>query len=535
MVLLLSDKNKKSSQAVCFRSDFDNVVFFGIFKSKIKGRAFVLKLLLLITFIFLQTSAFGEEVANKISPKTMQCLGCHKTATPGIVRDWENSLHSKVTPAEALKKPELERRFSAEKVNDELEKYVVGCYECHGLNGDKHKDNFTHFGNKINVIVSPNDCNTCHPAEVSEFVGSKKYHAIRNLLENPVYKSLVNSITGIKSYHNGVLSQKGPSESTLHETCLGCHGTDVYVKGFKKIKSSMGGIEITVPDLTNWPNMGVGRKNPDGSYGACTACHPRHSFSIEIARMPYTCGQCHLEPDVPAYNVYKESKHGNIFYSLGQKNWNFKAVPWKVGVDFTAPTCATCHTSLITTPDGKIVAKRTHDFGARLWVRIFGLIYSHPQPKSGDATIIRNDDGLPLPTTFTGKAASKFLIDEKEMDKRKEVVTNICSSCHNTDWIKGHFNKFERTVKETDEMVKTATLMLVDAWDRKLADKSNPFDETIERKWIKQWLFYANTIRYASAMTGAPDYTSFKYGWWELTTNLKEIHEHMKIKDGIKK
>ncbi len=45
------------------------------------------------------------------------------------------------------------------------------------------------------------------------------------------------------------------------------------------------------------------------------ACHPRHSLSIEIARRPSTCGQCHLEPDAPAYNVYKESKHGNIFES----------------------------------------------------------------------------------------------------------------------------------------------------------------------------------------------------------------------------
>ena len=81
----------------------------------------------------------------------------------------------------------------------------------------------------------------------------------------------------------------------------------------KKIFSKVG--EIDVPDLANWPNQGVGRINPDGSLGACTSCHPRHSFSIEVARKPYTCSQCHLEPYVPAFEVYKESKHGNIFLS----------------------------------------------------------------------------------------------------------------------------------------------------------------------------------------------------------------------------
>ncbi len=481
----------------------------------------------LITFIFIIVvkSVFGQTSAEKISPQTKQCIGCHKNITPGIVKDWEKSLHSKTTFNDALKKPEIERRISATRVEEYLSKYVVGCYECHSLNADKHKDNFNHFGNKINVVVSPPDCGICHPVEVSEYTGSKKYYALKNLLENPVYKTLTHSITGLKSYNKGVLTQQMPSDKTLHETCLGCHGTDVYVKGFKKIKSSMGGVEITIPELANWPNQGVGRKNPDGSFGACSSCHPRHEFSIEVARMPYTCGQCHLEPDVPAYNVYKESKHGNLFYSLGQKNWNFKAVPWKIGEDFTAPTCATCHNSLITTPENKIIVKRTHDFGSRLWVRIFGLIYSHPQPKSGDTTIIKNQDGLPLPTTFTGLPASNFLIDQKEADERKQTFSKVCAGCHNTDWINGHFQKFENTIKETDEMTKTATLLLLDAWDKKVADNNNPFDETIERKWIKQWLFYANTIRYSSAMTGAPDYTTFKYGWWDLTSNLLEMRD----------
>ncbi|MFO0794710.1 MAG: hypothetical protein U0586_11695 [Candidatus Brocadiaceae bacterium] len=76
--------------------------------------------------------------------------------------------------------------------------------------------------------------------------------------------------------------------------------------------------------------------------------------------------------------------------------------PWKVGVDFKAPTCATCHNSLLTTPDSKVIAQRTHDFSSRLWVRIFGLPYSHPQPKNGKTYLIKNKDAIPLPTDFWG-------------------------------------------------------------------------------------------------------------------------------------
>lgn len=299
----------------------------------------------------------------------------------------------------------------------------------------------------------------------------------------------------------------------------------------KTVKTRMG--EISIPVLTNWPNQGVGRENPDGSLGACTACHPRHSFSIEIARKPYTCAQCHLEPDVPAWNVYKESKHGNIYFSKYQE-WDFKAVPWTAGKDFKTPTCATCHNSLIVTPDGEIVAERTHDFGSRLWVRLFGLIYSHSQPKSGNTTVIRNKDGLPLPVTFLGEYASEYLINKEEQDRRLSSMKAICNKCHNIDWIDGHFRKLEITLKETDEMTSASTKILLKAWEKGLADKNNPFDELIEKLWIKQWLFYSNSIRYASAMTGAPDYTAFKLGWWELSDNLKKMKELTEIKGSLK-
>jgi hydroxylamine dehydrogenase len=491
-------------------------------KSLLVKRVYIFALAVLhvagVTAVSLAETAAREETG--ISPQTEACIGCHEIYTPGIVADWRTSRHSGTTPRMALKKPVLQRRISAHEVPDNLSNYVVGCYECHSRNPGKHTDNFEHMEFNINVVVSPDDCKICHPVEVQQFSGSKKAYAIKNLMANPVYHTLVNSVTGIRRMENGKLIAKQPSDSALHETCLGCHGTRIEVRGMKTVATDLGDIEV--PDLTNWPNQGVGRENPDGSLGACTACHPRHSFSIEVARKPYTCAQCHLEPDVPAWDVYKESKHGNIYASKKQE-WNFNAVPWTFGRDFKAPTCATCHNSLLVTPGIDVIAERTHDFGARLWVRLFGLIYSHPQPKSGDTTIIKNRDGLPMPTTFTGELSSEYLIDAKEQDERLQSMKKICNGCHSTDWIDGHFEKFASTVKETDEMTLAATKLMQKAWENGIEDKTNPFDELIEMMWARQWLFYANSVRYASAMTGAPDYATFKLGWWDLSRNLHDM------------
>jgi len=478
-----------------------------------------------ILLLFALLIPFPDQAeAIHLSQETQACLSCHMSITPGIVSDWQKSRHAITLPEEAVKKPPLERRVSTQRIDDPLKGVAVGCYECHSRNPEAHRDNFEHFGFKINVIVSPKDCAVCHPVEEEQFRDSKKANAHGNLAKNPFFTMLLETITGVKIVDLAELSialQK-PSAFTKQETCYSCHGTEVQVKGTKELETKLG--KIKIPDLANWPNQGVGRINPDGSRGACSSCHPRHSFSIEIARKPFTCAQCHLEPDVPAWNVYQESKHGNIFLSK-QSEWNFQAVPWRLGQDFQAPTCATCHNSLITTAAGDPIAQRTHDFGARLWVRLFGLIYSHPQPQKGDTSIIKNKDGLPLPTTLLGDPAPDYLIGPEEQKKRQAVVKGLCNGCHNRDWIGNHFAKLDNTLKEVDQMTLAATKLLVRAWQNGIADTFNPFDETIEQRWIRQWLFLANSVKFASAMSGAPDYTSFKYGWWEMTGNLREMRD----------
>ena len=58
-----------------------------------------------------------------------------------------------------------------------------------------------------------------------------------------------------------------------------------------------------------------------------------------------------------------------------------------------------------------------------------------------------------------------------------------------------------------------------------LGQGENPFDEAAERRWSDAWLFYANTVRFASAMAGGGDYGVFADGRYQLTRTVAELHE----------
>ena len=478
-----------------------------------------------------------NKIRNKLSPQTQSCLSCHVRYTPGIVADWLRSKHAHVTPEEAWKKPKLEREISGLPPAN-MRKYVVGCYECHGLNPDAHKDTFNHFGFKIHVIVTPKDCAVCHPVEVKQYERSVKAWAHYNLVKNPVYMMLVNASTEIDMF--GI---KAGFQRAKESACYACHGTEVKVVGMQTITYE--GLTLQVPKFEGWPNHGVGRVNPDGSRGSCTACHPRHSFSMVVARSPYTCAQCHLDPDVPGFDVWKESKHGNIFLAEW-KTYNMTAVPWVPGRDFRAPSCAVCHFSLLVSPDGKVIVNRTHDPGDRIWIRIFG-VYAHPQPRPEyEATFkIRNQAGLPLPyCLLTGQPAStKYLIDKQEMKRREEQMARICSACHAYPYAISRLHWFDEVVNETNKAILVATRLLAEAWKLgmakglkiemvngkpKITVEGNPFDEYIERLWVEAWLFYANSIRYAAAMNG-PDWSTFKRGWYKLTKDIQHMKELIEL------
>ncbi len=475
-----------------------------------------------------------QAAAGEISDATWECLDCHAVVHPGIVQGWRLSRHAATSPSEAMQVQGLGRKISSTDVPGELSETVVGCAECHVLRPDKHADTFEHNGYLVHTAVSPDDCGVCHDTERDQYRQNIMSHARGNLLDNAVYQDLMTSINGTPVRRGQELGIEPSGPETEAESCLYCHGTRLEVAGTELRETVMG--EMEFPVIAGWPNQGSGRINLDGSKGSCAVCHTRHQFSMAEARKPDTCAECHIGPDVPAVKVYKASKHGTI-YASHNDSWDFSPTPWTVGQDFTAPTCAVCHISLITDTEGEVVAERTHALSPRLPWRIFGLIYAHPQPASPDVTSIVNKDGLPLPTALDGTPASDFLIGKKEMDKRKTAMQGPCLACHDQGLVREHWTRFENTIERTNRATLTATELMQEIWTKGYAtgpaSGASLFDEYVEKVWSDSWLIQANHIRLASAIAGGGDYGVFAEGRYELNGKIRELHDWLRLRDGL--
>ncbi len=497
-----------------------------IFISLSKIQAIILASL----FFFVQGSLAA---AGNISEDTETCIECHSSIHPGIVEGWKKSRHAAVTPAEAMAVKGLARKISSKKVPESLRDVTIGCAECHTLRPDAHADTFDHNDYNVHVVVSPKDCATCHTQEAEQYDKNLMAQAYGNFVDNEVYQLLMKSSNATPILEKGKVKLLPSNALTQADSCLYCHGTRLKVSG-KEIRETDQG-EMEFPIIEGWPNQGVGRINLDGSKGSCSACHTRHEFALEMERKPYTCKECHVGPDVPVYKIYTTSKHGNIYSSLG-KDWNFKDVPWTVGKDFTAPTCAACHISLLANTDGDVVAERTHEMKNRLPWRLFGLIYAHPHPKDADTTIIRNKDGLPLPTDFGGGLASTYLRNKDERAEAWQAMQATCLSCHDQSWVDGFYKRFLNTIEVTNMATLTGTQIMVDIWGGGYADGlskgENPFDEFIEKSWSDIWLFYANSVRLTAAMGCGGDYGVFGDGRYQMTKAVRELEDWLRLRKG---
>ena len=208
-------------------------------------------------------------IPSEMTEATAECIECHKDDNVSLYQQWGKSKH-----------------YGAN----------VGCYECHMAN-ESDVDAFEHEGYTISVIVSPNDCARCHKTEVEEFANSHHSKAGR------IMGSLDNVLAEVVEGNRGLVTPGFPhgNSAAAVNGCWQCHGSAVKV------------LDDGSLDPATWPNTGIGRVNPDGSEGSCSACHQRHEFSVAQARNPENCGKCHMGPDHPQLEVYNESKHGINF------------------------------------------------------------------------------------------------------------------------------------------------------------------------------------------------------------------------------
>jgi len=355
--------------------------------------------------------AMAGSARAEVSKETQECLGCHADGTPGIVTQWAASTHWQVG---------------------------TGCYECHRAEkGDA--DAFEHNGWTIAIIVSPRDCGRCHEAETKEQEAS--HHA---------------EAGNILTSQDGLIGQTLGGEPAVSVGCRQCHGSVVKVAGAGKL------------DPATWPNTGIGRVNPDGSKGSCSACHTRHRFDRKQARRPESCGKCHLGPDHPQKEVYEESKHGILFQAYADE-LNMDRARWVAGVDyFDAPTCATCHLSA--TPTQPV----THDVGAR-------LSWNLRAPVSGRT---------------------------KDWEKKLAGMKDVCSACHGEPFVTGFYGQLDSLVDLYNTKFAVPAKGIRDLLMAEGVITKGNFDDKIDWIYWELWHHEGRRARHGAAMSG-PD-----YAWW---------------------
>ncbi len=375
---------------------------------------------LVSAFAAAQGSPAGKaaDIQAGLSRESRACLQCHRqNATPAATAQWAASRHAEAG---------------------------VACFECHGAE-KTDRDAFSHHGFTIAVVVSPKDCGTCHEAEAREFQAS--HHAKAGEILGSLDNVLGEVVEGPPAADSG---------------CKQCHGGEVKV------------LEGGRLDPATWPNTGIGRLNPDGSRGSCSACHSRHAFSSSVARQPENCGKCHLGPDHPQAEIYAESKHGIAYRSkIGEMNLDSRS--WVLGKDYSAaPTCATCHMSA--TQELPL----THDVGGRI--------------------------------SWTLRPAVSKKLDRWE--ERREAMQKVCRNCHARPWVENFYAQFDAAVNLYNDKfaVPAAEVM------KKLreAGKLTPteFDENIEWTYWELWHHEGRRARHGAAMMG-PDYTQW-HGFYEV-------------------
>lgn len=441
----------------------------------------------MILSVFALTTANAATAAPAKSKQDAQigqlCITCHAEQSPGLVTEWKKSRHAS-------------------------NKNKVDCYDCHkGKEGDKgvvsHMEDKSGKPLFITTIVSPKTCARCHEKEVAQ--QQRSHHA----KAGEILASLDN-----------IMGEVIGGPAAVNAGCRQCHGGKVEL-------NSAG--EAT-PET--WPNTGIGRVNPDGSRGSCSACHARHSFSSAQARTPDTCGKCHLGPDHPQKEIYEESKHG-ILFKAKINEMNLDSKKWVAGVDYSAaPTCSTCHMGATRTQGV------THDVGERIsWTLRPPISTKLNMVRLANGDEFDQPESKPLPKIGDEVKGSKVTEILTWQDRRNQMK-DVCSACHGSSVINGHYKQFDDVVDlYNDKFAKPIAAAMKELQEKGYITAA-PFDDKIEWTWWEIWHHEGRRARHGASMNG-PDYTWW-HGMYEVAQHtyfkwIPEMREAVLKKDGNEK
>ncbi|MBN2886384.1 MAG: hypothetical protein JXM75_06750 [Chromatiaceae bacterium] len=392
----------------------------------------------------LDPDQWGHEAGDK-------CVSCHAKASSGLTSEWRQSAHQAAG---------------------------VNCMDCHQADAAE-PDAIEHEGQIIATIVSPKDCARCHEKEYQEQQGSVHAEAY----------AIIESRLPALAHHVG-----GPVMRSA--SCDQCHGSRVAVRGDGTL------------DPATWPNSGIGRINPDGSKGSCSACHGRHRFSRAQARTPEACVRCHSGPDSPDQEVFEASKHG-MLYAAQRHEMNLEAPDWVAGRDYTAaPTCVTCHMGAA----GKLPA--THDVGMRnMWSlnspvshRQFLVVFEDGAKMElpEEADIPRRGSELSRPD---GTLAAVKVVATPE--RRRKAMSMVCLECHSKGLTEAFMTQFDAVVELFNEKFGQPAHAIMAGLYAAERLTPTPFDEPIEFTYWELWHDEGARARHGASMM------SPNHAWWE--------------------
>jgi hydroxylamine dehydrogenase len=394
--------------------------------------AVVLSTAMIVSAFILQSRRPRIEINRQsaaLVKATGKCADCHRHETSAVVHEYEMSRHSAVG---------------------------VNCLDCH--QPSKGQEPLDHKGFTITKKLSAANCLGCHPDQYQQYVQSR--HAA------PAWAA----VTGKQDFSAEQIAfaekiHKGAVDRPAHDLTK-LEGMAAVNKGCRQCHD-------------------VGRPNADGTIGACTACHARHVSSVALARLPETCGQCHMGPDHAQLEIYHESKHG-VLFNAQRATMNLDVKPDKLTAnDMPVPTCATCHLSGLE-GGGTDNVKTTHNTSERLSYYLFAAVSDRrPNYESG-----------------------------------RRNMKAICLKCHTNPRILQFYSEAESVVRSTNKIVNEAK----DIVDRLHKDKlltEQPFDEPLEYLYFDLWHYGGRAAKHGAYMGGA-DFVQW-HGYYEIVSKLAEI------------
>jgi hypothetical protein len=339
----------------------------------------------------------------------------------------------------------------------------IKCLDCHQPSEGQSKKE--HHGFTVSTQLTAGNCRSCHEAVYQEFLRSR--HAATSWAAVYGQQALKPEQVEFAERY-----QPGGTRRPPHPL--------VALEGASSAGSGCGQCHS------------VGKPNSDGTIGTCTNCHTRHTSSIAIARLPTTCGQCHLGPDHSQLEIYEESKHGVAFHAQ-ERLLNLDARPAALTTrDMFVPTCATCHMS------GINGLKVTHDPSDRLSYFLADAI-TKPRPNFARAQV---------------------------------GMKQVCGQCHTSPLVDRVYAEAERVVVTTNDKVQAAQ-DIMNGLRKDGVLTGQPFSTPIDFIYFDLWHYDGRTSKHGAFMGGA-DFVQWhgNYPMLARTVEMKAQAEELRRKHG---